>query len=181
MPRIIQPRLCTQATREVKDCLEKAVISAGRQMKLLMTQRDSLIHQMKDRIAHETAEKLETVYGPLLEAYRSKCARLEEQINPAQSAQAGPAQHGLAPLPHHAPQQRKQAPRVRLKTCLQLAAYVKPQRTSCMRVAGNCAHPVQFREARKGHSLLHKHAELWASQHAAYLTANIRGRLPYEP
>ena len=89
-----------QATREQKSRLEKAVISAGRQLKLVTAQRDNLIQMMRKKVADETAKNLEAVYAPLLETYKAKCTRLEQQILSAQPAQPSlAAQQSFPQLP----------------------------------------------------------------------------------
>ncbi len=113
-----------QATREQKARLETAVISAGRQLKLVTSQRNNLTQMMSKKVADETAKNLESVYAPLLDAYKDKCARLEEQIRaaqPAQPAQPGPAQSEHALSPYAVPQLHNQALQVRILTCLSLA------------------------------------------------------------
>ena len=75
---------------------------------------------MSKKVADETAKNLESVYGPLLEAYKAKCARLEEQVQSAQPALPSPAQSVGDPSPQPVPQQQNQV----LQVCLLVSEQV---------------------------------------------------------
>ena len=94
-----QLKAATAQRDEQKGRLEAAVFSAGRQLKAVTAQRDNLVKHMEERVADETARHLEQVYAPLLEAYKQKCGRLEEQLGIYPSAQPGLAQHPAASTP----------------------------------------------------------------------------------
>ena len=125
----IQLYMYMQAARDDKARLEGAVISAGRQLKKAMSQRDSLVANMEKAIAQETARNLETLYGPLVDGYRKRCMCLEDQLR-----HVPPPRHTCGPAcpPQPVPEQKKGAARVRPTICLKAAKHRPESGYMCM-------------------------------------------------
>ena len=85
----------------------------------------------------ERTVKFHGYFFGLLDAYKNRCAKLEECLNGAPAAQPSPAQPGLALSPRPVPQQQKQAPWVRLPICLNLVVWSRAHQASCRHAAGN--------------------------------------------